>query len=143
MLIAASVATALVAARTDARERTIPNWCCVVLACLGLAFQLARALIPGVVGRLAWEREVAALLPDPVVCVVAAAVLLVLGVALELGYRRVFGKAGMGFGDVKYLAAWATLIGPSVLLVLAAACLAGAAFAMASLRSSWRGFSCS
>ena len=130
MLIAASVATALVAARTDARERTIPNWCCALLAGLGLAFQLARALLPGLVRSLWWEREVAALLPAPFTCVVTAAVVLVVGVVAELCHRHLSGRVGMGLGDVKFLAAWATLIGPAVLLVLAASCLGGAVFAL-------------
>jgi len=128
-VIAAAVAIALAAAVCDARWRIIPNSCCIALAAVGAALQAARTLLPDVVAALPWTHVVDPWLGEPWACVAWGVAVLVAGVALELAYRRLRGEAGVGLGDVKYLAAWAFLLGAWVAAVLALACLAGAVVA--------------
>lgn len=68
-------------------------------------------------------------LPAPALCVACALALLLLGWAAEAAHRALFGRVGMGLGDVKYVAAWACVLGWWVAPALACACLGGAAWA--------------
>lgn len=107
------------AAVVDARERTIPNAACAAVAVAGLVFGLARArtgLLPA--------------FPPLARCLVVALSELAAGTLLELGYRRLSGRVGMGLGDVKFLSAWGCLIGAWNLVGFALACLAGALFSL-------------
>lgn len=103
----------------DARERTIPNAACVGVAAAGLLLGLLRArtgLLPA--------------FPPLTRCLAAALSELAAGTLLELGYRRLSGRVGMGLGDVKFLSAWGCLIGAWNLVGFALACLAGALFSL-------------
>ena len=109
---------------TDVRRRVIPNLCCVLVATCGLVLQVARAF---------WE-VFAGSVPPPALCLVTAAGVAVVGASAELIARRVAGRAFVGLGDVKYVAAWACMLGPLVFYGLVVACLAGAACAIARRR---------
>lgn len=114
-----AVGVSLWAAVVDAQERTIPNAACVDVAVSGLVFGLVRArtgLLPA--------------FPPLTHCLAAALSELAAGTLLELGYRRLTGRAGMGLGDVKFLSAWGCLIGAWNLVGFALACLAGALFSL-------------
>lgn len=87
---------------TDVRRRVIPNLCCVLVATCGLVLQVARAF---------WE-VFAGSVPPPALCLVTAAGVAVLGGSAELIARRVAGRAFVGLGDVKYVAAWVCVLGP-------------------------------
>ena len=63
-------------------------------------------------------------------CLAASLAELSAGTLLELGYRRLTGRVGMGLGDVKFLSAWGCLIGAWNLVGFALACLAGALFSL-------------
>ena len=114
-----AMGVSLWAAVADARERTIPNAACVGVAAAGLVFGLVRArtgLLPA--------------FPPLAHCLAAALSELAAGTLLELGYRRLSGRVGMGLGDVKFLSAWGCLIGAWNLVGFALACLAGASFSL-------------
>ena len=66
----------------------------------------------------------------PLACLAWAAALLVVGVGVELAFRSLRGRSGMGLGDVKYASAWAVTLGWLTLPAIAAACLLGAAWAL-------------
>lgn len=126
MIAAWAIAVVLVslsvwAGIVDARSRRIPNACCVLVALCGVALQAARA-----------QSRVAPVLGEPLACVELAAALLVAGACLELAYRRLSGRAGLGMGDVKYVAAWAVSLGWLVAPALVVACLLGAAWGLAT-----------
>lgn len=123
-----AVAIAIAVGLRDARDRTIPNNWSGLLAVLGGGFQVLRAV--GASWWLPWERAVAAGEPSPATCLACAAAVLVGGVALELAHRRRVGEAGMGLGDVKYLAAWTLVLGPAAIACFSAACLLGAVAAL-------------
>lgn len=114
-----AMGVSLWAAVTDARERMISNAACVGVAVSGLVFGLVRArmgLLPA--------------FPPLTRCLAAALSELAAGTLLELGYRRLSGRVGMGLGDVKFLSAWGCLIGAWNLVGFALACLAGALFSL-------------
>lgn len=114
-----AMGVSLWAAVVDARERTIPNAACVGVAVSGLVFGLVRArtgLLPA--------------FPPLTRCLAAALSELAAGTLLELGYRRLTGRVGMGLGDVKFISAWGCLIGGWNLVGFALACLAGALFSL-------------
>lgn len=126
MIAAWAIAAVLVglsvwAGIVDARSRRIPNVCCVLVALCGVALQIVRV-----------QGGVAPVLGEPLSCVWLAAAVLVAGVCLELAYRRLSGRAGLGMGDVKYVAAWAVSLGWLVAPALAVACLLGAAWGLAT-----------
>ena len=114
-----AVGASLWAAVLDARERTIPNVACAAVAAAGLVFGLARA-----------RTGVLLAFPPLAHCLAAALSELAVGTLLELGYRRLTGRVGMGLGDVKFLSAWGCLIGGWNLVGFALACLAGALFSL-------------
>ena len=118
----------------DARRRVIPNLACVLVASCGLCLQLSRLLAPGALAALPLTHAVAAGLPAPASCLAWGAGSFVGGLGLEWLLRAVSGRAGLGLGDVKYLASWALTLGWLVLPALAGACLAGAACALARRR---------
>lgn len=99
---------------TDLRERRIPNGASLVMACGGLMVQGAAFLTDSpLIG-----------LVDPVQGLAVAALVLVCGVAGELAWRALHGGAhGMGFGDVKLLAACAVWLGPWTLAAVMLACI--------------------
>ena len=114
-----AMGVSLWAAVTDARERMIPNAACVGVAVSGLVLGLVRArmgLLPA--------------FPPLTRCLAAALSELAAGTLLELGYRRLSGRVGMGLGDVKFLSAWGCLIGAWNLVGFALGCLAGALFSL-------------
>lgn len=114
-----AMGVSLWAAVTDARERMIPNAACVGVAVSGLLLGLVRArmgLLPA--------------FPPLTRCLATALSELAAGTLLELGYRRLSGRVGMGLGDVKFLSAWGCLIGAWNLVGFALACLAGALFSL-------------
>lgn len=127
---------ALLAAAFDARQRIIPNWICALVALLGVALQFLRlsaGFYPVLYASLSIfpaTYHIIKLLPAAWTCLAAGVLLLALGFALELLVRRVRGQAGMGMGDIKYIAAWAFVLGWFVLPALAIACLLGAAYAL-------------
>ena len=114
LLLLAALAASLLASVSDARSRIIPNGSCLCVACAGLALQALRAWMPTAVAALPVEATLASSLPAPVSCVIAGTCALVVGGAGELLVRRMFGRPGVGMGDVK----------------LCAACLAGAMVAL-------------
>lgn len=116
---------------SDARCRVIPNGACALVALVGLAFQLVRAVAADVVATLPVEAGLSRALPGPGSCCVAAVVVLILGGVGELAVRRVLGRSGVGMGDVKLCAAWACCLGWLVLPAVAVACFAGAVCALA------------
>lgn len=124
MIVCAALALALAVAVEDARSCRIRNSICLAMAALGLAFQAVRIWVPELSGVLAFHLADETSAPQ----VVLAAALLVLfcGAALELAWRRIHGASGMGLGDIKYIAAGATLLGPGIFVPLAAAALVGA-----------------
>lgn len=124
MIVCAALALALAVAVEDARSCRIRNSICLAMAALGLAFQAVRIWVPELSGVLAFHLADETSAPQ----VVLAAALLVLfcGAALELAWRGIHGASGMGLGDIKYIAAWATLLGPGIFVPLAAAALVGA-----------------
>lgn len=126
MIAAWAIAAVLVglsvwAGVVDARSRRIPNACCVYVALCGMALQIVRV-----------QGGVAPVLGEPLACVELAAAVLVAGVCLELAYRRLSGRAGLGMGDIKYVAAWAVSLGWLVAPALVVACLLGAAWGLAT-----------
>lgn len=126
MIAAWAIAAVLVglsvwAGIVDARSRRIPNVCCVLVALCGVALQVVRV-----------QGGVALVFGEPLACVELAAALLVVGVCLELAYRRLSGHSGLGMGDIKYVAAWAVSLGWLVAPALVVACLLGAAWGLAT-----------
>lgn len=114
-----AMGASLWAAVVDARVRTIPNAACVGVAVSGLVFGLVRArtgLLPA--------------FPPFTHCLAAALSELAAGTLLELSYRRLSGRVGMGLGDIKFISAWGCLIGAWNLVGFALACLAGALFSL-------------
>lgn len=130
----ALVAIAVFVAVRDARDRVIPNRLSGALAALGVALQAGRLLAPApppeALARLPAAR-LAAALPPPATCLAAALALLALLVSAELACRRARGRPGMGLGDAKYVSAWACVVGPWAVAVLAVACWLGLAVALA------------
>ena len=126
-----ALALAALAAAEDLRERTISNEKCIALAALGIAFQLARALAPQALAALPWEGALSARRAAPWACILSAGITLIFLGGAELAVRRLRERAGLGFGDIKYLAAWAIILGPLVAVALALACAGGATFALA------------
>lgn len=125
VLVALAVAVAVI----DARDRVIPNALSGLVALWGLCLQAARALgmrgiLPPAVRALAAALDARTWF-SPGACLAFAAMLLVAATALELAWRRARGSAGIGLGDVKYLAAWSCAIGPVSIAALAVACAAG------------------
>ncbi len=104
----------------DARTRTISNVSCIAVAVLGLGFQGLRLLAP-----------VAPLLPGPLWCVLCASGLTFVLAAAEFFMRDHLGKRGLGFGDVKYIGAWALALGPAAVFALAFGCLVASVWALA------------
>lgn len=115
------VALSAWAAVVDARTRRIPNACCAGVAACGVCLQLAR-LVTGVIPPLG----------KPLMAFVVACAVLLAGFAVEMLYRRVAGRAGLGLGDVKLAAAWAVSLGWLVVPAFAVACLLGAVWALAT-----------
>lgn len=130
LCLVAVVAASACAAVRDARERVIPNGCCLCVALCGLSVQAVRIMLQNTTSELWFIGRVLDALPEPGACVAWAAGLLVAGVAAELAVRRLTGRTGLGLGDVKFVAAWACILGFYVLPALAAACLLGAAWAL-------------
>ena len=124
MIVCAALALALAVAVEDARSCRIRNSICLAMAALGLAFQAVRIWVPELSGVLAFHLADETSAPQAVLA--AALLVLFCGAALELAWRRIHGASGMGLGDIKYIAAWATLLGPGIFVPLAAAALVGA-----------------
>ena len=103
----------------DARVREIPNGCCVAIALAAVLIACARA-----------EADAAPRLVASPLCLAFGVGVLLVGVVIELAFRAVAGRAGLGLGDVKYVAAWAAVLGPASVFALAVACFAGAMFAL-------------
>lgn len=127
---------ALMAAVYDARTRQIPNWLCWCIAVLGICIQvvrLATIVKPSINATISlWPlfAYIVQRLPSPQICLLVAFGSLLLGAGLELARREFSGKAGMGMGDIKYIAAWATVLGYYVFPALALGCLFGAVWAL-------------
>lgn len=124
MIVCAALALALAVAVEDERSCRIRNSFCLAMAALGLAFQAVRIWAPELSGVLAFHLADETSAPQAVLA--AALLVLLCGVALELAWRRIHGASGMGLGDIKYIAAWAMLLGPGIFVPLAAAALVGA-----------------
>ncbi len=121
--LALGLALAICAVRIsviDARERTISNASCIAVAVLGLGFQGLRQLA-----------SVAPLLPSPLWCVLCASALTLALAAVEFFLRGHLGRRGLGFGDVKYVGAWAIVLGPAAVFALAFGCLVASVWALA------------
>lgn len=131
------VAIATLAALSDHRNRTIPNKLSAAMACVALAVQAMRVWVPEAIARMPLTRAVVAGLAPAGACVACAAACLVTLAGVELVRRAATGVAGMGMGDVKYVSAWAVLLGPAV---LPAAVVAMAAGGMAALARGERDF---
>lgn len=124
------VACAVAVGIRDAREGIIANTSCMILAAAGVLLQMLRIFWPDLLAATLWGR-IAPALAAPEACLLAALAMLVLGTAAELLWRHVRGHAGMGLGDVKYLAAWTAVLGIwAVAGFVAAALLGGAASAV-------------
>lgn len=136
-MFVALVCLALLAAYIDIQTRTIPNWLCACVAICGVALQAARLcviLAPELYARFAQlplMYHISLELPNPWVCLVCAAIVLIAGFLLEMLVRAVTGRIGMGLGDVKYLSAWATVLGWYVLPALMLACILGGSYVLA------------
>lgn len=130
-MIAIALCLSVWASVVDARSRTIPNLSCAIIAVCGLALQTTRMLAPRVLETLVPEAAVMASLGEPLACVAWGAGVLVCGVGAELAFRSWTGRTGLGLGDVKLLAAWASVIGRTVVPALAISCLLGAVWAIA------------
>lgn len=130
----ALVAFAIAAGVADVKTQQIPNAICAALAVLGLSFQLWRIASCPCKACCPFESSLASALAPPAICLGFALLAVGAGCGAELAYRRRTGRRGMGLGDVKYLSAWATVLGPSVLVPLAIACLAGGLAARATGR---------
>jgi leader peptidase (prepilin peptidase)/N-methyltransferase len=111
---AAFVGVAVRAAYVDATRGRLPDVLTFLLAALGLAQGVLDACglaslggLPALPVRLAW-------------CAGTLAVL----VLVEALLRALGGRAGLGGGDIKFLAACALWVGPAAVLVLGASCLA-------------------
>lgn len=131
------VVLGLVAAFIDARQRIIPNWISLSVAVCGVVLQIVRFSVRWVPGITAWLQKlpltyhVAMNLPSALGCLGVALVVLIITALGESGVRKVKGEMALGFGDIKYIAAWACTLGWLVLPALALACLLGAAYALA------------
>lgn len=135
MIVALSVLS-IVAAYIDASRRVIPNPISLAVALCGIALQVTRLLVLWVPATVAFLQtfpmtyHIAMELPSALSCLGCAAALLVISTVAEFAVRQFAGKAGMGFGDIKFIAAWACTLGWYILPALAAACLLGAAYAL-------------
>lgn len=100
----------------DLQERRIPNGCVALLALCGVAQLTLSWLMPSL-AVLPW-------LPSPMERLFCAAAALAVGYGFELAWRRARGGAhGMGFGDIKLLAAVSLWLGPAILWVVFLSCL--------------------
>ena len=125
------VVIATLVALSDHRNRTIPNKLSAAMACVALAVQAMRVWAPEAIARMPLTRAVAVGLAPAGACVACAAVCLVALSGVEFVRRAATGVVGMGMGDVKYLSAWAVLLGPAVLPAAAMAMAAGGLVALA------------
>ncbi len=117
-LAAVIITVSVWAAVSDAKTKTIPNVACAAIAVAGLLFQVVRQLTSAVPTLI-----------KPVYCVLFAVVVLGVLYGIEALLRR-RGKAGLGFGDVKFLAAWALVLGDLMLVPWMVASLVAAVFAI-------------
>ncbi|HIU23514.1 MAG TPA: prepilin peptidase [Candidatus Coprovicinus avistercoris] len=140
------VAIAFLVGLKDARNREIPNTLSGALALFGLLLQLIRLLLQthflpvDVMGFLTTSIPLVRLvrmLPPPSECIIFAFVTLGILTALELSIRSSKNVTGLGFGDIKYLAAWATILGHWVLFVMCAGCLLGMLWALKRRQSTF------
>lgn len=126
---------ALVAAVYDGKHAQIPNVISALVALEGIAIQVVRLVavfVPALTANFArWPlcAYVIQRLPSPQSCLLLALAVLLLAVLVETRLRAA-GYFGMGMGDIKYIAAWATVLGWYVFPALALACLFGAAWAL-------------
>lgn len=144
------VAIAVLVGLEDARNREIPNRLSGALALIGLLIQLFRLLLQAnyvSVMRLAasldeplvvpFDEPLAVpfvrfvrMLPSPVSCIGSAVFTLCVLTVAELFVRAWRNAPGLGFGDIKYVSAWATILGVWVLFILCVGCLAGMIWAL-------------
>lgn len=140
------VAIAILVAVKDARNREIPNTLSGALALIGLLLQILRlfmqtsscqfASLGPLINSLPTMRFVH-MLPSPASCLICAFVTLGTLTAFELLIRFWRHAPGFGFGDIKYLTAWATILGIWVLFVLCLGCLLGLLWALVTRQSTF------
>ncbi|MCX8007479.1 MAG: prepilin peptidase [Coriobacteriia bacterium] len=120
----------LILAAIDFDHRRLPNVLVGILAAAGLGGAVAAAAGVPACPLVGSARGAGAVLQA------GAGVFLGGGVPLvaALVYERVRGRAGLGMGDVKLLAAYGLFLGPYVLMVLFIGSIAGAAFGLAAPR---------
>lgn len=127
----ALAALAVLVAVCDARSRRIPNKLVAAVVACGVTLQAARLFAPWVLDALPLARALSRGLGTPLSCLAWGMGVASVGTVLELSLRRFGGRPGMGLGDVKYVAAWACVLGVVAIPALAFACLLGAAWAIA------------
>lgn len=137
-MFVALVVLGLIAAYIDWQTRTIPNWLSMAVAALGIMLQLVRLsryftpVFYNALGILPLTSCIADNLPTAKASLFLAVVVLVCGICLETLWRQRRGKAGMGFGDIKYIAAWTCTLSFLVLIGIMLACLMALIYSFAS-----------
>lgn len=105
--LAVFFSAALVACIKDYKERILPNICIGIMFSAALIFQMLRNAYPGVFPYL----------PLPFDCMWGCIVFMVAFFLFELLMRKTTDTSGFGAGDIKFIGAWALLMGPVYALV--------------------------
>lgn len=91
----------------DAKRRTLPNICVGIMFAAALIFQIIRFVCA----------EVFPNLPPPSSCMWGCIIYMVAFFLFELLLRKTTDASGFGAGDIKFIGAWALLMGPVYALV--------------------------
>lgn len=142
-MIALLVVLGLLAAYVDWHTHLIPNWVSLVVALLGVVLQLvraSRAITPYLYNALSvmpFTGHIANLLSNPFITLALALAVLGFGALIESAWRHLRGKMGMGFGDIKYIAAWTCTLGFWVFPALVIACVLAIVYSLLYKRESF------
>lgn len=113
---------AIVASVNDAKARTLPNALLGIMFAAALIFQMFRGSNAGVFPPF----------PSPFFCMWGCIFFMAAFFILEAIWRKANDASGFGAGDIKFIGAWALLMGPMNALVAGAAgALLGAIFSIA------------
>lgn len=95
------------AAIVDVKRRTLPNICVGIMFAAALVFQMIRAAYEGAFPNL----------PVPFACMWGCILFMVAFFLFEIILRKTADASGFGAGDIKFIGAWALLMGPIYALV--------------------------
>lgn len=91
----------------DVKRRTLPNMCVGIMFAAALVFQMIRAVYAGAFPNL----------PVPFACMWGCILFMVAFFLFEILLRKTADASGFGAGDIKFIGAWALLMGPVYALV--------------------------